>query len=371
MANNAHIPAGEMDYAVPPGETILENIEYLGMNQREFAGRMGMAPKTINEIINGKAPVIPATAAKLESVLGVKAEFWLNMEANYRAALARIAQQKQIQREMEIASNFNPFYTEMSNVGFVPHAKEPSERVAFLRSFFRVASLELLPKLALGDACFRKKETPSNSPYALMAWVRQAERIAETIGVEPFNKERLIHILPQLRSLSGCPGGFDKEIVSLCASCGVAVAFVPHIKGTSVNGAMQWLTPTKALVALSLRYAFADIFWFSFFHELAHILKTHSKKAFYISLDSDDSHEEPLQTEQEADADAFARDTLIPGAHYQCFLAQGNFARQSVNAFSETIGIHPSIVWGRLAKENRVAWKHIYRYRKRLSFAEK
>ena len=91
MANNAHNRAEVMDYAVPPGETILENIEYLDMNQSEFASRMGMAPKTVTDLINGEAPVTPATAAKLESVLGAKAEFWLGMEANYRAARAKIA----------------------------------------------------------------------------------------------------------------------------------------------------------------------------------------------------------------------------------------------------------------------------------------
>ena len=48
--------AFEPDYAVPPGRTLLETIEHLGIDQKELALRTGMAAKTINQIVKGKAP---------------------------------------------------------------------------------------------------------------------------------------------------------------------------------------------------------------------------------------------------------------------------------------------------------------------------
>lgn len=76
--------------AIPPSETLLEVLESLNMTQKELAKRIGMSVKTINEIIKGKAPITAETALKLEIVLDTPASFWINLESNYREALARI-----------------------------------------------------------------------------------------------------------------------------------------------------------------------------------------------------------------------------------------------------------------------------------------
>ena len=77
------------DYAVHPGEIILETIEVRNMKQVELADRCGLKPKSINQIIHGKAPVTPDTAIQLERVLGVSATVWNNLDANYRIFMAK------------------------------------------------------------------------------------------------------------------------------------------------------------------------------------------------------------------------------------------------------------------------------------------
>ena len=88
-------------YAVPPGATLQETIDSLGMTQRELALRTGMAPKTINEIINGKAPITPATSVLLERVTGIPARMWNNLESNYREQLALKADRDRLRRELD------------------------------------------------------------------------------------------------------------------------------------------------------------------------------------------------------------------------------------------------------------------------------
>src|SRR5947207_12524772 len=89
------------DYAVPPGDTLLEVIESLGITQAELAERTGRPTKTINEIIKGKAAITPETALQLERVLGVPASFWNNLEQNYRTALARAAERERLERQIK------------------------------------------------------------------------------------------------------------------------------------------------------------------------------------------------------------------------------------------------------------------------------
>lgn len=78
------------DYAVPPGETLLETIEAIGMSQAELAELSSQQKKTINEIIKGKAAITPETALLFERVLGIPAGFWNNLERNYQETVARI-----------------------------------------------------------------------------------------------------------------------------------------------------------------------------------------------------------------------------------------------------------------------------------------
>lgn len=72
------------DYGVPPGWVLEERLEAQGISQAEFARQCGYSQKLISEIISGKAPLEPAMALQFERVLGVDANLWLGIEAEYR-----------------------------------------------------------------------------------------------------------------------------------------------------------------------------------------------------------------------------------------------------------------------------------------------
>lgn len=73
----------------PPGNTLAQLLEEIGMSQKELAQRCGRPEKTINEIIKAKAAITSETALQFERVLGIPAEFWNAREFRYREYLAR------------------------------------------------------------------------------------------------------------------------------------------------------------------------------------------------------------------------------------------------------------------------------------------
>lgn len=75
--------------AIPPGETLVEELEVRGMSQSELARRAGRPVQAINEIARGKKEITAETALAFEHVLGTSAEFWMRLEADYRLARAR------------------------------------------------------------------------------------------------------------------------------------------------------------------------------------------------------------------------------------------------------------------------------------------
>ena len=62
-----------------PGETIKELLEVYHYTQQDLAEKLNMDLKTVNEILNGKAPITVDTAIKLELIFSIDAVFWNNL----------------------------------------------------------------------------------------------------------------------------------------------------------------------------------------------------------------------------------------------------------------------------------------------------
>lgn len=91
--------------AIPPGETVREQLEDRGMSQREFSLRMGISEKHISRLINGKVELTSDMALRLETVLGLPAAYWNNLESIYRDKLARV----KVELEMEHRIPYNRY----------------------------------------------------------------------------------------------------------------------------------------------------------------------------------------------------------------------------------------------------------------------
>lgn len=338
--------------AIPPGESIKEQLEDRNMSQVEFAERMGQSTKFISQLLNGKVPLTHQTALKLESVLGVPARFWNNLEALYQEDLARIEQEKELEAEMTIAKEF-PF-SDMVKKGWITAKKAPHEKVEELRRFFEVASLSQVNHIAKLAPVFRKLDNGKASDFALSAWLQKSYLEARDIRTKPFNKQKLKAHIHKIRSLiSESPETFHPKLIDILSDCGVALVLLPHLQNTYAHGATTWENKTKAIVTLSLRGKDADRFWFSLFHELGHLI-LHEKDNTFIQYD-DPTAEDIRETE----ADAFASGTLIPREPYTAFIQNGLFSEQAVLSFAAEISTHPGIVVGRLQHDHEIGFNQL------------
>ncbi|MEU4516449.1 helix-turn-helix domain-containing protein [Nonomuraea wenchangensis] len=82
--------ARDLDYAVPPGETLRELLEERGMAQFELAERAGLSPEHVNRLIHGLVRLTPEVAESLERVVGTPAKLWSRLEADYQSTRARL-----------------------------------------------------------------------------------------------------------------------------------------------------------------------------------------------------------------------------------------------------------------------------------------
>jgi addiction module HigA family antidote len=349
------------DYAIPPGETLLDTIEALGMSQTELSERTGRPKKTINEIIKGKAPITPDTALQLERVLGISAAFWNNLEKYYRETLARLAEQERLKEQVAWLDELP--VKELVKMGWIRPFKEKVSQLQEALGFFGVASPECWREMWLGaNVAYRTSQLFANDPGAVSAWLRRGELVAREIACKPYDDATFKTALKTIRSLTvKPPEEFQHDVVRLCADAGVAVAFVPELPKMRASGATWWLTTNKAVILLSLRYKRDDHLWFSFFHEAGHIL-LHGKKEVFIE-DNDTS-------EKEEQANRFASEFLIPGQKLKSFLATSRLSKDAIRGFASEIGITPGIVVGRLQHDGFLPASHCNDLKTRLEWAE-
>ena len=75
------------DLPIPPGETVLEGMEYHGIARHELAEKIGLSPQSLDELIKGGLPMTQGMAENLEDALGIPAYMLLKLEERYRDTL--------------------------------------------------------------------------------------------------------------------------------------------------------------------------------------------------------------------------------------------------------------------------------------------
>jgi Zn-dependent peptidase ImmA (M78 family) len=199
---------------------------------------------------------------------------------------------------------------------------------------------------------YRKNNGMKESEQSTAVWLHLARNEAlqkmSEYSEEYFDREKFKLALDEIRKFT-CrkPEVLYPEMVELCRKSGVILVIVPEFKTTHISGAAVWLNAANAMIALSLRYKTNDQFWFTFFHEAAHLL-FHAKKGIYIDTKAAGTSIE------EKEADKFASDKLIPEMQYQRFTETGIFTKDAIVNFAHSIGIHAGIVVGRLQHEKRI-----------------
>ncbi|MBI5470607.1 HigA family addiction module antidote protein [Candidatus Kaiserbacteria bacterium] len=342
------------DFAIHPGETLREELDLASISQVELVQRTGLSEKHISQIINGEASVTPDTAIKLERSLGIAAEFWANLQKNYDVTVARIESEKRLAKEIDESRKFK-CYEELVSVGCIKPAQDLKEKAENLLNFFAVDSLAYLPQT---EAIAFRQTRGKFDERSLAAWLRCGEIEASRLQVGPFNKMRVREIIPEIKKLTLLPEGFGRKLQTLCATAGIAVVFSPYFKKTRVSGSTRWIGD-KAVIQINTKGAYSDIFWFTFFHELGHVM-LHGVKERFLEFEG------KTKDEKEREADEFAAKNLIPESEYGTYIRSGKLDRVTAERFARSVGIDASIVLGRLAYDGFAQWRQIAHDRPRL-----
>ena len=90
-----------------PGAMLREELlAPMGITQRELAAAIHVPYQRVNELVNGKRGVTPATALRLAKFFGMSAGFWMNLQLRWDLFHAQKSEQGALKkiRQLKVAA---------------------------------------------------------------------------------------------------------------------------------------------------------------------------------------------------------------------------------------------------------------------------
>jgi HTH-type transcriptional regulator/antitoxin HigA len=335
-----------------------QELEFHSLQPSDLATECGWSVGSVQEVLDGRAPLTETLADAVERLTGGPAYIWRGLQDDYDYATGLRLREDVSAEERGVLKRVP--YRELAEGNHVPPTRSPKERVLALRHFLKVGRLE--PAAFATAAVCRTGREKSPDSIALAAWLRCGEAEWEGAPVATFRPDAISKLIPDLRALTLAQEGMGPAIRDTLAKAGVAVSFAPHLKGTYAQGAVWTGAEGRVHLQLSVRGKWADVFWFSLFHEVAHLCLGHLKDKPMVTVEAGARR---VADHMETEADEFAADALLPD--WMPTRLRRPICGLNVRALATEYGVHPGIVVGRLHHEGLLPPSHLQDLRAQLA----
>ena len=327
--------------AFHPGYYIQEELEALEMTQEEFAKRLDTTPKNLSILIRGEQSLSIDMAMKLARFFGTSINFWLNLQNAFNIKLAEFRSEEETERERILLKSFDYKYFENGNES-VAHTGKKDEQILNLRKYLGVSTLSVFRKRDV-TTFFRSAADEMTEDEIIKAnvMVQIAVNKAMKIDAPRYNRKKLEELLPYILEETINEKAFYPFLREAFRHAGVVFIAVPNMPGSTIIGAVRRVNE-KMLMMMNGKRMNADVFWFTIFHEIGHILNGD----YGITVEH-----EAMENDPEYEADRFAEKMLIPENEYKDFVENNVFTMKTIKEFASSIKRNPSIVLGQLERD--------------------
>ncbi len=352
------------DLIIHPGETIADVLEERGISQAELASWTGVSSAYVCNVIAGKKDISANFAFALEYALNIPKSFWLNLQANYDAELLEVNEKLTIDEEERTAREvLGDIVKYLQKTGKMPAREKNDDSILSLRKLLQISNISNLKDL-VPQGAFRMANASVN-PYVLGAWLRLCQLAGDKRNINTrFDINDIDKLIEEIKDIMLDPNAdIQNELRTTMGKYGIDFSVVRNFKGAPVQGFISQKVDGSYQIVLTIRGAFADIFWFSLFHELGHLVNGDlGKNNRFIDSGSDQ--------EKETKADEFASNRLINDKEFKDFRQKGDYSIAGINRFSEKQRVPNYIVIGRLQKEKILDYSQYSGYKIRYKWVE-
>ena len=319
------------------GSMLRDYLEYNKISQTDFADRLGISQKHMNEIINDK------TSISLELMMAISLLTDIDVNLIYYVENKKNVYNKLINKyktDKEINKLLNSYYiNEMEKRGWIKLKDKSSlvQKYLDLVDFLKVKDLDTFNSYVNKRYLFKKKDDSNDIKISL--WINHCDNMINKEDINTYDSNKFDLILTELKN-ERIKKYNEKKIIEILRKYGIILYIEDALKGSKIRGCCKVMVDTP-VIYLTRYYKEKSSFYFTLYHELMHIKKDFNmlKNKIYIS-------------EDEESIDKLALEEMLPGSVYKSIL--DNYSNRDKIAKENKIPL--CFLYTRLAKEGIIKY---------------
>ncbi len=305
------------------GEVIKDELAARNMKQSELSELTGIQKSILNDVIKGKRSLTPEMALLLENALGISATFLMNIQTQYE--LDRAKQSERVVQQTKMLEIWNVLRDQVSTqffrkVGII--RGNIVEDVGRIFEVFGIDNLDdffgLKAKEMEQPYYYRKSAKAATSPVDILSWKYYCYYLSkkDESPLGTFDRNDAGALTKELNYVFRENCATIKRTGEVLNRYGIRFMVVNKAGQVPVDGMSFWMGEHPTIVVTE-RIASIDIFAFTTLHEVGHVYShlTEDGKAMINLLDE-------KKNAEEAEADRFALDAVVPSTDWKKFLAR-------------------------------------------------
>jgi len=328
------------------GEYLKDYLEFNNITQVEFAKRLGITQKHLNEILNGKQDITAEMATNIERLTAIDTGFILRVENNKRM-------EKDILKKYKTEAEFSKFLNknfginDIKKSGWIKFKDEtsPIQKGIDILDYLKVVNFDALSNL--NNRVLYKKSGENYNKIAL--WIARCDELSREQKVKKYVKENIYFIIEDLRKIALKPKYAIDEIQNILNQYGIYFVKEKALPSTKIRGCFKVKLNNPAIY-LTDNYSGKDSLFFELFHELGHCKSDYNMGKNKVIIEGTE--------EQEKRADNFALNMMISKEDWKninTIIKEANYEKKLAN-YAKEKEIPMSFIFGRLAKEKKVKY---------------
>ena len=325
------------------GKYLKDYLEFNNISQTEFAMRMGITQKHMNELLNGKTNITLEMAANIERLTGIDSGFIINVENSKKLSDKILKDCGDIKNVKKMLTN-DYHISELKKNNWINFRDEtnPMQMCIDILNFLKIKDFGIVEKMK-EQVLFKRTGNGFNK---IALWVAHCDEIANKQEVNEYNKYNFNFLIQDLKDDSYRKGIDIEKIRKLLNCYGIYFVCEKAMSGSKIRGCFK-VRGKHPAIYITDNYAGKDSLYYELFHELGHCKSDYNEAKNKIIIEGTQLQEER--------ADSFAIYTMIPKNLWE-ELDNVDINEENLQIFSNKYKIPMSFIVGRLAKNKKIKY---------------
>lgn len=287
------------------GTILKDYLEFHDISQSDFANRLNITFKHMNEILNENTDI------SIDLMIAISLLTDINpneiLEKEQKKKMYNYLNSK-FKTEKEINNYLNNFYIkDIHKLGWITLKDEKSyvQNAIDLLEYLNIRNFDILEEYFNQRFEYNKNNTINNKK--IMIWTKRCDALAQRQQVTKYNSSNLKELLEKIKTMTKEP--FDSEnLIKLFNKYGIKLVIEETLKETKINACtlVKGTTPT---IYIDKKIKDKAQFYFVLYHELSKIKSDYNKLKKKINVYS--------QKDSPSKQDNFALNMMVENKIYE------------------------------------------------------